>query len=105
GLLGRIPGFKQLGQLQRMKGMDMSSIFGKDAKLMEQAMGGGGMPMEMPQVRPGYTPPMNQAAMARARLMGYSNAPQGKSMTDRDRDELKERRKRERQAKKKNRKR
>jgi signal recognition particle subunit SRP54 len=107
GLLGRIPGFKQLGQLQRMKGMDLSSVFGKDAKMMEQALGGGGggMPMEMPQVRPGYTPPMGQAAMARARMMGYSTSPQGKSLTDQDRDAIKERRKRERQAKKKNRKR
>jgi signal recognition particle subunit SRP54 len=48
---------------------------------------------------------MGQAAMARARMMGYSTTPQGKSLTDRDRDAIKERRKRERQAKKKNRKR
>ena len=103
GLLGRIPGFKQLGQLQQMKGMDLSAMFGKDAKMMEQALGGGGMPMQMPQIAPGYTPPMGQGAMAKARLMGYSAAPQGKQMTDRDRDALKEKRKRERQNKKKNR--
>ena len=79
GLLGRIPGFKQLGQLSKMKNMDLSQIFGKDAKMMEQALGGGGgMPMQMPQVAPGYTPPMGQGAMARARLMGYSDAPMAK---------------------------
>jgi signal recognition particle subunit SRP54 len=106
GLLGRIPGFRQIAQLQRMKGMDLSGVFGKDAKMMEQAMGmGAPMPMQMPQVAPGYTPPVGQAQMAKARLMGYSTAPQGKSMTDREREAIKERRKRERQNKKKNRKR
>jgi signal recognition particle subunit SRP54 len=105
GLLGRIPGFKQLGQLSKMKGMDMSSMFGGDARMMEQALGGGGgMPMQLPQMAPGYTPPMGQAAMAKARLMGYSSEPQGKGLSDRERDALKEKRKRERQNKKKNRK-
>ncbi|MGQ0507416.1 MAG: signal recognition particle protein [Myxococcaceae bacterium] len=106
GLLGRIPGFKQLGQLSRMKNMDLSSVFGGDAKMMEQALGGGmGMPMQMPQLAPGYTPPMGRDAMAKARLMGYSTSPQGSAKSDRERDAIKERRKRERQAKKKNRKR
>jgi signal recognition particle subunit SRP54 len=107
GLLGRIPGFKQLGQLSKLKGMDLSSVFGKDAKAMEAMMGGGaggpGMPMAMPQIAPGYTPPMGQAAMARARLMGYSPVA-AKAVDDREREALKERRKRERQNKKKNRK-
>ena len=102
-LLGRIPGFRQLGQLSKMKGMDLSEVFGKDAKLMEQALGGGPQAMQLPQVAPGYTLPVGQSQMARARLMGYLAAPQGKAMTDRDRDALKERRKRERQNKKKNR--
>jgi signal recognition particle subunit SRP54 len=104
GLLGRIPGFKQLGQLSKLKNMDLSQVFGKDAKMMEQALSGGGagMPMQMPQVAPGYTPPMGAGAMARARLMGYSDQPMTKQV---DRDALKDRRKRERQARKKNRKR
>ena len=105
GLLGRIPGFKQLGQLSKMKGMDLGGIFGKDAKMMEQMMGGGGMgmPMQMPQIAPGYTPPMGSAAMAKARLMGY--APPGvPTAKGEDKDKLKEKRKRERQARKKNRK-
>jgi len=103
GLLGRIPGFKQLGQLSKMKGMDMSSMFGGDPRMMEAAMGGG-MPMQMPQMAPGYTPPMGQAAMAKARLMGYSTGPQQKAVSDRERDALKDKRKRERQNRKKNRK-
>jgi signal recognition particle subunit SRP54 len=104
GLLGRIPGFKQLGQLHKLKGTDLSTIFGKDAKMMEQALSGGAMPMQLPQVAPGYTPPMGQAAMAKARLMGYSPTPQGKSMSDKERQAIRDKRKRERQARKKNRK-
>ncbi len=106
GLLGRIPGFKQMGQLAKLKGQDLSSIFGGD-KLMQQAMGGGGgggMQMQMPQLAPGYTPPMGRDQMARARLMGYSTAPAAKGTSDKERDALNEKRKRERQNKKKNRK-
>ena len=106
GLLGRIPGFKQMGQLAQMKGMDLSSVFGKDPKMMEKAMAGmgmGGMPMQMPQIAPGYTAPMGQAAMAKARMMGYAppSAAGGKSENE---DAIKERRKREKENKKKNRK-
>jgi signal recognition particle subunit SRP54 len=106
GLLGRIPGFKQMGQLAQMKNMDLSSVFGKDPKMMEKAMAGmgmGGMPMQMPQIAPGYTAPMGQAAMAKARMMGYAppSAAGGKSE---NKDAIKERRKREKENKKKNRK-
>ena len=58
--------------------------------------------MQLPSLAPGYTSPVGQAAMNRARLMGYSNAPATKVV---DRDALNEKRKRERQARKKNRKR
>ena len=105
GLLGRIPGFRQLGQLHKLKGTDLSTVFGKDAKMMEQALAGGPMPMQMPQVAPGYTAPMGQAAMAKARLMGYSPTPQGKPVSDKERQALRDKRKRERQNRKKNRKR
>ena len=74
--------------------------------MMEQALGGmggmGGMPMQMPQIAPGYTPPMGQAAMAKARLMGYSPRRWASRWTA---TRIKDRRKRERQARKKNRKR
>jgi signal recognition particle subunit SRP54 len=106
GLLGRIPGFRQMGQLAQMKNMDMSSIFGKDPKMMEKAMAGmgmgGGMPLQMPQIAPGYTPPMGQAAMAKARMMGYSLPSAGAKPENKD--AIKERRKREKENKKKNRK-
>ncbi len=105
GLLGRIPGFRQLGQLHKLKGTDLSTVFGKDAKMMEQALAGGPMQMQMPQVAPGYTAPMGQAAMAKARLMGYSPTPQGKPVSDKERQALRDKRKRERQNRKKNRKR
>jgi signal recognition particle subunit SRP54 len=103
GLLGRIPGFKQLGQLSQMKGMDLSQVFGKDAKMMEAAMGGGPMQMQMPQLAPGYTPPMGQAAMAKARLMGYSTQAMAKGADSKERDALKKKRKQEKAARKKNR--
>jgi len=106
GLLGRIPGFRQMGQLAQMKNMDMSSIFGKDPKMLEKAMAGmgmgGGMPLQMPQIAPGYTPPMGQAAMAKARMMGYSLPSAGAKPENKD--AIKERRKREKENKKKNRK-
>jgi signal recognition particle subunit SRP54 len=74
--------------------------------MMEKAMASmGGMPgmgMQLPQVAPGYTAPMGQAAMAKARLMGYAPPPvAGKAE---DRDAIKERRKREKANRKKNRK-
>ncbi|AKF82614.1 signal recognition particle subunit FFH/SRP54 (srp54) [Myxococcus fulvus] len=107
GLLGRIPGFKQLGQLSQMRNMDLSSMFGGDPKMMEKMMSGGmpgmGLPMQLPQVAPGYTPPMGQAAMAKARLMGYA-PPSAAGAKGEDRDAIKERRKREKENKKKNRK-
>jgi signal recognition particle subunit SRP54 len=106
GLLGRIPGLKQMGQLAQMKNMDMSSIFGNDPKMMERAMAGmgmGGMPMQLPQIAPGYTPPMGQAAMAKARMMGYS-LPSAAGAKPENKDAIKERRKREKENKKKNRK-
>ncbi len=107
GLLGKIPGFKQLGQLSQMKNMDLSQIFGKDP-LMAQALGmggpGGGMPMQMPQLAPGYTPPMSQAQMAKARLMGYQMPGAAKANSDAEREAIRERRKREKANKKKNRK-
>ncbi|HLM43150.1 MAG TPA: signal recognition particle protein, partial [Myxococcaceae bacterium] len=105
GLLGRIPGFRQMGQLAQMKNMDMSSLFGNDPKMMERAMAGmgmGGMPMQLPQIAPGYTPPMGQAAMAKARMMGYSLPSAGAKPENKD--AIKERRKREKENKKKNRK-
>lgn len=106
GLLGRIPFFKQLGQLNQMKNLNLGDMFGKDP-LMAQAlgMGGpGGMPMQVPGMPAGYTPPMNQAQLAKARMQGYSMGPAKGGMSDAERKAIKDRRKKEKANKKKNRK-
>ncbi|MCL2012771.1 MAG: signal recognition particle protein [Cystobacterineae bacterium] len=105
GLLGRLPGFKQLGQLSQMKNMDLGSLLGGDSKKMQQLMGGAGgpSPFEAPQLAPGISAPMNSAALARARLMGYGPNAQNKTQTL-SKDAIRERRKREKTNKKKNRK-
>jgi signal recognition particle subunit SRP54 len=108
GLLGNIPGFKQLAQMSKMKDMNLGQMFAKDP-LMQQAlgMGGpgmGGMPMQMPAGLPtGYTPPMSKSQLAQARLQGYSMGPQATKQSEAERKALKERRKREKENKKKNR--
>ncbi len=111
GILGKLPFFKQLGQMNQMKNMDLGSLFGKDP-MMAQAMGMGGpggmsgMPMQMPPgLPPGYTPPMSKAQLAQARMQGYSLGPQKTGMNDAERKALKDKRKREKDNKKKNRKR
>jgi signal recognition particle subunit SRP54 len=114
GILGKLPFFKQLGQMNQMKNMDLGSLFGKDP-MMAQALGMGGMggmpgmpgmPMQMPAgLPPGYTPPMSKAQLAQARMQGYSLGPQKGGMTDAERKALKEKRKREKENKKKNRRR
>ena len=70
-----------------------------------RSWGGGAQAMQMPQLAPGYTAPMGQAQMAKARLMGYSTQAATKAPTDKERDALKKKRKTERDARKKNRKR
>lgn len=101
GFLSRLPGMRQLAQLQQLKGMDLSSIFGDIGGQPAFAP----PPQRIPGLPPGYTPPMNPAMRARARSMGWDNGP---SMaiggSDADRKRLKEKRKRERQARKSNRK-
>jgi signal recognition particle subunit SRP54 len=106
GLLGNIPGFKQLAQMSKLKDMNLGSLFAKDP-LMAQAMGMGGpqMPMQMPGLPAGYTPPMSKAQLAQARLQGYSTGPAANKQSDAERKALKERRKREKEARKKNRRR
>ncbi|MCL2625903.1 MAG: signal recognition particle protein [Cystobacterineae bacterium] len=106
GLLGRLPGFKQLGQLSQMKNMDLGALFGGDTKKMQQLMGGaeGPSPFEAPKIAPGISAPMNSSALARARLMGYAPEAQNKTPNALSRDAIRERRKREKANKKKNRK-
>ena len=95
GLLSRLPGFRQLAQLNQLKGMnpeDLASMFG-----MPKEMGGAGMPM------PGGKG-SHSAAMARARLMGFGQQ-QAKVTTDDEKKRMRDKKKQERKNKKKNRKR
>ncbi|MGC4115848.1 MAG: signal recognition particle protein [Myxococcales bacterium] len=103
GLLGMLPGFKQFAQLRQLKGQKMDDVFGEDAAAMQRAMVQQQMQaMGLPK---GYTPPMGAVARAKARAAGMSlDSGEVKSVTDREREALKEKRKRERQNKKKARK-
>ena len=100
GFLSRLPGIRQLAQLQQLKGMDLPSIFGDLGARPAPAP----MPQRIPGLPPGYTPPMDPAMRARARSMGWANGPAVPSATEEERRRLKEKRKRERQARKASRK-
>jgi signal recognition particle subunit SRP54 len=102
GFLSRLPGVRQLAQLQQLKGMDLSSIFGD---MGGQPAFAPPAPQRIPGLPPGYTPPMNPAMRARARAMGWDNGPAvAIGGSDAERKRLKEKRKRERQARKSSRK-
>ena len=103
GLLGMLPGFKQFAQLRQLKGQNLDDVFGEDAAAMQRAMVQQQMQaMGLPK---GYTPPMGAVQRAKARAAGMSlDAGEVKSVSDHEREALKERRKRERQNKKKARK-
>jgi signal recognition particle subunit SRP54 len=94
-LLQRLPGFRQLAQLNSMKGMapeDLAALFGlpKDA-------GAGAMPAAGGMGS-------HSAAVARARLMGMGGSP-ARVISDEEKKRLREKKKKERQNKKKNRRR
>ena len=94
-LLQRLPGFRQLAQLNQLKGMDpeeMAKMFG-----LPKDVGAAGLPAAGGKGS-------HSAAMARARLMGMGGQP-AKVMSDEERKKLREKRKKERQNKKKNRRR
>ncbi|MGC3998100.1 MAG: signal recognition particle protein [Anaeromyxobacter sp.] len=108
GLLGRLPGVKQLMNLRKLQGKGMEDVLGADAHAVEQAMQGGmmdpRMAAQMAGLPKGYTPPMSQGAMARARMMGYAPEPIAAPESKKDRDARNKKRKAERQARKKARK-
>ncbi len=101
GLLGSLPGFKQLAALRQLKGQGLQDIFGEDAGAMQRAMMQQQMQaMGLPK---GYTPPMNAAMRTSARQSGMFSGEE-KNHSDSNREAIRERRKKERQAKKKARK-
>jgi signal recognition particle subunit SRP54 len=103
GLLGALPGFKQFAALRQLKGQGMQDVFGGDDLQMQRAMMQQQMQaMGLPK---GYTPPMGQNALAKARRAGFGPpVAAGAAVSDKERDALREKRKRERQARKKARK-
>jgi len=94
-LLQRLPGFRQLAQLNQLKGMapeDLAKLFG-----LPKDLGAGAMPAAGGKGS-------HSAAMARARLMGMGGQP-ARVISDEEKRRLREKRKKERQNKKKNRRR
>ncbi|ACY15953.1 signal recognition particle protein [Haliangium ochraceum] len=78
GLMGKIPGLKQFGQMKKLAGMDLGSLMGGGGAgmpgLPAMGGGGGGMPgmpgmpgMQMPGLPPGFTPPGTPSAGPAAR--------------------------------------
>ena len=107
GLLSRLPGVKNLMNLRQLQGKGMEDVLGSDAGALQQAMGGGMDQAGMARAAglpKGYTPPMPAGAMARARLMGYSQEPVAVGESAKDREARQKKRKAERQARKKARK-
>jgi signal recognition particle subunit SRP54 len=94
-LLQRLPGFRNLAQLNAMKGMapeDVAALFGLPKSMTEGGMpAAGGMGS-------------HSAAMARQRLMGMGGQP-ARVVSDEEKKRIREKRKKERQNKKKNRRR
>jgi signal recognition particle subunit SRP54 len=91
GLMGKIPGFKQFGQMKKLANMDINALMG--------GMGGpegmpglppGMMPGAIPGMPKGYTPPGTKGAVGAPRLV--------------DKAKAKDKRKAEKAARKKNRK-
>jgi len=94
-LLQRLPGFRQLAQLNQLKGMppeDLAKLFG-----LPKDMGAGAVPAAGGKGS-------HSAALARQRLMGMGGPPP-RQMSDEEKRRLREKRKKERQNKKKNRRR
>ena len=94
-LLSRLPGFRQIAQLQSLKGMapeDLAAMFG-----LPKDMGAGALPAAGGKGS-------HTAALARQRLMGMGGQP-ARVISDEEKKRLREKRKKERQNKKKNRRR
>jgi signal recognition particle subunit SRP54 len=107
GLLSRLPGVKNLMNLRQLQGKGMEDVLGPDGGALQQEMGGGMDQASMARAAGlprGYTPPMPAAAMARARLMGYSQEPAAVGESAKEREARQKKRKAGRQARKKARK-
>jgi signal recognition particle subunit SRP54 len=99
GLLGRLPGLRNLAMLQKMKG--------REEDLQEMFGGGKGSPFALPGLGDGPAGPgglaMSQAKLDRARMFGYQQPNEPKELTGDDRSKRRNKRKAEKQARKKTR--
>ena len=100
GLMGKIPGLKQFGQMKKLANMDIGALMGAGGGLPEGLLGaGGGMPNmpnmpglptgNLPGLPKGYNPPGTKGAVGQVRAS--------------DRAKARDKRKAEKAARKKNR--
>jgi signal recognition particle subunit SRP54 len=99
GLMGKIPGLKQFGQMKKLANMDIGALMGAGGGLPEGLLGAGGLPGmpgmpglptgNLPGLPKGYTPPGSKAAVGQVRSS--------------DRQKARDKRKAEKAARKKSR--
>ena len=89
GLLAQLPGFKQIAQMQKLRGMNMQDLLGKMPGMPGMGAGGmPGMPPGMPAFPKGFTPP------------GFT-APRPLVVSSGQKKKQKDKRKQQKQARKK----
>ena len=95
GLMGKIPGLKQFGQMKKLAGMDLGALMGGAPGSMPGMDGGmpAGLPGGMPGMPPGYTMP------------GTGNSPSAAPASSASKKKSKDKRKKAKAARKKSRKR
>ena len=91
GLMGKIPGLKQFGQMKKLANMDIGALMGAGGGLPEGLLGaGGGMPTgNLPGLPKGYNPPGTKCSVGQVRAS--------------DRQKSRDKRKAEKAARKKSR--
>jgi signal recognition particle subunit SRP54 len=104
GLLGQLPGFKQLSQIRGMKGQDIDDLLGSPGKALK---GFKGMPpgagQAMPPLAPDMTPEQYQAALQQSAAMGAEPQQGVRQVSPKAKQLAKSKRKASRKARKKSR--
>ncbi len=106
GMLGRLPGLRNLATLQKLKGREdeMQQMLGDGASSpLAGIPGAGAFPGDGAPA--GAPAGMSQAKLDRARMFGYQQPGEQKPLTEGDRDKKRNKRKAEKRARKKSRKR
>ena len=80
GLMGKIPGLKQFGQMKRLAGMDLGALMGGESGAAMPGLAGAGAPnMQIPGLPPGYNMPGTPgAAPTAASRAGNRSKKKGK---------------------------